>query len=148
MSTASVSCTKCGTQFDVKTEYFQKFGSDPFCQDCLIHTECQSCNRGLRLQPSRYKELGGDPIVCTDCDQGANATATTAESSSGTSFWSGLSIGEKIVFPILLIAFIGTLGLAAFAEVNGGSVETPLLLPILILLYWTYRRGKKNSANN
>ncbi|WP_224338219.1 hypothetical protein [Haloprofundus halobius] len=147
MSTASVSCTKCGQQFDVKTEYFQKFGSDPFCQDCLIHTECQSCKRGLRLQPSRYKELGGDPVVCTDCDQGISSS-TTAGSSSGTSFWSGLTIGEKIVFPILLIAFVGILGIAAFAEMNGGSVETPLLLPILILLYWTYRRGKKNRSSN
>jgi len=145
MSTANVSCTKCGKQFEVKTEYFQKFDSDPFCQDCLIHTECQSCNRGLRLEPSRYKELGGDPIICTDCDKGSSSTTSTG--SSGSSFWSGLSIGEKIVFPILLVAFIGILSIAIFANMNGGNVETPLLLPILILLYWTYRRGKKNSAD-
>jgi len=147
MSTASVSCTQCGEQFEVKTEYFEKFGSDPFCQDCVIHTECQSCNRGLRLQPSRYKELGGDPVVCTDCDQ-AGSTSTSTESSSSGSFWSGLSIGEKIVFPILLIAFVGLLGLAIMAKMYGGNVETPLLLPLLLLLYWTYRRGKKNSSSS
>lgn len=147
MSMASVSCTKCGTQFEVKTEYFQKFGSDPFCQDCLIHTECQSCKRGLRLQPSRYKEIGGDPVICTDCEKETSA-ATASESPTSGTFWSGLSIGEKIVFPILLVAFIGLLGISALAGMSDINVDAPLLLPLLLLLYWTYRRGKKNSSTS
>lgn len=145
MSVADVSCTKCGTPFQVKTDYFQKFGTDPLCQDCVIHTECQSCKRGLRLLPSRYQELGGDPVVCKGCEDVSQTTSTTTRS-SGSSFWSGLSIGEKIVFPLLVVAFVGILGVAAYAEMNGGNVDTPLLLPILVLLYWTYRRGKKNSS--
>lgn len=145
MSTASVSCTNCGDQFNVKTEYFQKFGSDPYCQDCLIHTECNSCNRGLRLQPSQYRELGGEPVTCTSCAQGAPSTTTT-KSRSGGSFWSGLSIGEKIIFPILLVAIVGLLAVVILVEGSGGDASAPILLPMLILLYWTYRRGKKNST--
>lgn len=147
MSTADVSCTNCGKQFNVKTEYFQKFGSDPYCQNCLIHTECNSCDRGLRLQPSRYRELGGEPVICTNCEQDASTT-TTAESHSRSSFWSGLSIGEKIVFPILLVGVVGLLSMLVLAEINGGEASAPILLPMTILLYWTYRRGKKNSTDN
>lgn len=147
MSSAAVSCTRCGTRFEVETAYFQTYGNDPFCQDCLIHTACQSCGRGLRLQPSRYQELGGDPVVCTDCD-GAAARTPTNDSLSNGSFWTGLSFGEKVAFPVLLVAFVGILGTAAYAEMNGGNVDAPILLPILILLYWTYRRGKKNSSGS
>lgn len=146
MSTASVSCTNCGKQFNVKTEYFQKFGSDPYCQDCLIHTECNSCNRGLRLQPSQYRELGGEPVVCATCGQDASSPTTT-ESRSGESFWSGLSIGEKIIFPILLVAIVGLLAVVVLIEGSGGEASAPILLPMLILLYWTYRRGKKNRTD-
>jgi len=144
MSTADVSCTNCGKDFEVQTEYFQKFGSEPYCQNCLVHTECQSCGQGLRLQPSRYKELGGDPVVCTDCQP---SQSDSSSSSSGSTFWSGLSTGEKIVFPILLVAFLGVGGLAAYTAINGGDPEGTGLLGISILLYWTYRRGKKNSTS-
>lgn len=147
MSTASVSCTNCEKQFNVKTEYFQKFGSDPYCQDCLIHTECNSCNRGLRLQPSQYRELGGEPVICASCGQGASSTTTT-ESHSGGSFWSGLSLGEKIVFPLLSVAIVGLLAVVILIEGTGGEASAPILLPMIILLYWTYRRGKKNSTDD
>lgn len=143
MSSAQVTCANCDKRFEVDTRYFRKFGDDPFCRDCLIHTECQSCNRGLRLEPSRYQELGGDPVACTDCAQ-----QSRAGSSERRSFWAGLTVGEKIVFPILLIAFLGLGGLALYVETNGGETSVPLLSGILILLYWTYRRGKKNAPGS
>lgn len=162
MGQADVTCTKCGTPFQVDTRYFQVFGEEPFCQDCLIHTECQSCGRGLRLQPSRYQELGGDPVVCTDCDGGQSGAASTGPSTSGTAptrsstsgtsstqtssgrFWSGLSIGEKIVLPILLAAFLGMVGLALLANANGGEFSSPAIGGVGFLLFWLYRRGRKN----
>ncbi|ACV47966.1 MULTISPECIES: hypothetical protein [Halomicrobium] len=163
MGQADVTCTKCGTAFQVDTRYFQIYGEEPFCQDCLIHTECQSCGRGLRLQPSRYQELGGNPVVCTDCDGGQPAVSTsqtstsgapsTRSSASGTSstqtstsgtFWSGLSIGEKIVFPILLAGFVGMVALALLANANGGEFASPAIGGVGFLLFWLYRRGKKN----
>lgn len=144
MGVANVTCTKCGVNFEVDTKYFQIFGEDPFCQNCLIHTKCQSCDRGLRLEPSRYKELGGDPIVCVDCDD-VTPEPSNEKGTGSSSFWSGLTIGEKIVFPVLLAAFVGLGSLAMFAEMNGGEVSTPLLGGLFFLLYWTYRRGKKNS---
>lgn len=147
MSTANVSCTNCGKQFEVKTNYFQKFGSDPYCQDCLIHTECNACNRGLRIQPSQYRELGGEPVVCTTCEQGT-ASTPTPEPQSGGSFWSGLSIGEKIVFPILSVAIVGLIAVMLLVESNGGEASAPILLPMVLLLYWTYRRGKKNRTDS
>jgi hypothetical protein len=163
MGQADVTCTKCGTAFQVDTRYFQIFGEEPFCQDCLIHTECHSCGRGLRLQPSRYQELGGDPVVCTDCDSGqpggsqtppstsetstqqsSTSTPPTTQTSSDGTFWSGLTIGEKIVFPVLLAAFLGMVGLALLANANGGEFSSPAIGGVGFLLFWLYRRGKKN----
>jgi len=151
MGKASVNCTKCGKGFEVDTRYFQIFGEDPFCQDCLIHTECQSCGRGLRLQPSRFQELGGDPIICTDCGQQSSSSSSSprqqsqssAQSSSTGSFWSGLSFGEKVVFPLLFVALLGMSWLALVANLNGGEFSGPIA-GVTFLLIWLHRRGKKN----
>ncbi|MDS0283487.1 hypothetical protein [Haloarcula onubensis] len=153
MGQANVNCIKCDKDFQVDTRYFQIFGEDPICRDCAIHTECQSCNRGLRLAPSRYQELGGGPVICTDCDQQPSASpaaqgqqnrSSSARSSSGGSFWTGLSIGEKIVFPLLLAALLGMGWLALSAELNGGEFSGPIA-GVTVLLVWLHRRGKKNS---
>jgi len=143
MSTARVTCTGCQKEFDVPTEYFQKFGREPYCRDCLIHTECQSCGDGLRIQPSRFQELGGDPVVCTGCQSTDESSSTMAS----RTFWAGLSTGEKIVFPILLVVLVVALGLVANSAMNGGDPSGAGLTGVLILLYWTYRRGRKNRPN-
>ncbi|WP_324663925.1 hypothetical protein [Haloarcula sediminis] len=152
MGQADVNCIKCDKNFQVDTRYFQKFGEDPVCRDCAIHTECQSCSRGLRLAPSRYQELGGDPVICTDCDQQPSAPSaaqaqqsrpSSAQSSSGGSFWTGLSIGEKIVFPVLFVALVGMAYLELFANLNGDAFTTPIA-GVTVLLVWLYRRGRKH----
>lgn len=138
MSTASVTCSNCGKQLELNTGYFKKYGEDPFCQDCLIHTECNSCGRGLRLEPSRYKELGGDPVICTDCEP----SQTTSSSRSGVTFWSGLSSGEKILFLVVLIALLGRGSYIALTSMNGGATEGGGLLGLTLILYWISRRGR------
>jgi len=54
-------------------------------------------------------------------------------------------VGEKVLFPILLVIFLGGGSLALLAEMNGVDTSAPGLAFVLILLLWTYRRGKKNS---
>ena len=152
MGKANVNCIKCNKNFQVDTRYFQIFGEDPICRDCAIHTECQSCSRGLRLAPSRYQELGGGPVICNDCDQqpsassasqGQQSGSSSAQSSSSGSFWTGLSIGEKIVFPLLLAALLGMGWLELFANLSGDAFNTPIA-GVTFLLIWLYRRGSKN----
>lgn len=117
MSSADVNCGKCGKQFRVSAEYFQRYGEDPYCHDCLIHTECRHCGKGLRIQPSRYQELGGEPVSCTDCSASTGGNGR----SSDTWFWHGLTEGEKLIFPVLALLFIGALGIVATIEMNGGN---------------------------
>jgi nitrate reductase NapE component len=88
--------------------------------------------------------LGGDPVICGDCERDQHSTTATGS----LSFWSGLTVGEKIVFPILSVAFVGLLAAVALSAANGGDPEAPILLPILLLLYWTYRRGKSNAGSD
>lgn len=132
-SEVNVSCSKCGESFYVKTRYFNLYGEEPFCQDCRVHTQCNSCNKGLRLMPSRYRELGGDPVVCISC-----AKENTTDRSK--SFWNGLSIGEKIVFPICL-AILGFNILLMATGAESGF----LTLSALLIAVWIYQRGKRNG---
>jgi hypothetical protein len=126
----AVSCVQCGENFSTHPRYFEKFGHEPVCNDCLVHTECSNCGTGLRLSHSRFSELGGNPVVCTDC---------SASESQGTWFWHGLTIGEKIVFPIAA----GLLAFNVLLAVNGAS-DSFLALPALVFTGWIYRRGRRN----
>lgn len=148
MPEVDVNCQNCNKEFSVDTEYFEIFGKDPYCQNCLIHTKCQSCERPLRIQPSQYQRVGGDPVVCTQCGQIEQSKRSSPSDTrkSNNSFWNGLTIGEKIVFPILILIFVGLMAFLALAEIRGYDVSAGILPPsLLILIYWTYRRGKKNK---
>lgn len=59
------------------------------------------------------------------------------------SFWAGLSIGEKIALPLLVLALIGVLASIAIYDASGG-IWPPLLLGLII---WTVWRGKKNTGD-
>lgn len=163
MGIATVNCNMCGVGMELDTKYFRVFGEEPFCRDCLVHTRCRECNDGLRLQPSKYQDLGGDPVVCASCGGGSSrersggtqrtseSTTTTVEnrssstSSKGRTFWAGLTPGEKVVFPlaILLLGFL-LLGLAR-VEANGGTADAGIWPAfLLIIIVWTYWRGRKN----
>ena len=145
MPSVDVNCQKCGTEFSVDTEYFEVFGKDPFCQDCLIHTKCQSCDRPLRLEPSEYQRVGGDPVTCKQCEQTHQQTSSNGGFLQGT-FWEGLSTGEKIVFPILVVLLVTVLGFLALAAKQGYNTDAGIVpAGLLFLTYWTYRRGKKNK---
>lgn len=144
MSVAQVDCIQCGIPFEVRTEYFQKYGPDPRCFDCVIHTECHDCGCGLRLLPSRYQELGGDPVVCMDCDE---ASSTTRRANEKTSFWYGLTPGEKIVFPGVVLVFVASIGLLITEpQVTTDNVGRALATCTL-LAAWIIHRGKKNNPN-
>lgn len=140
MPTAEVQCTKCGKHFNIPTNYFQRYGEQPFCDDCLVHTQCQNCGKGLRLQPSKYREVGGEPVVCTTCAPDGGS------SNGGKWFWHGLTNGEKVIFPILVVLFIGALSLAAAAEMSGGEAGGFALTGLLVLILWTYSRGRRNAG--
>lgn len=151
MPSVDVNCQQCGKGFSVDTEYFEMFGRDPYCQDCLIHTKCKSCGRPLRLEPSKYHQLGGDPVICQQCAQAEKQASSNDEVSSnggwlqGT-FWGGLTIGEKIVFPLLILVLVGILGALAMAEMGGQDADAGIIpAGLLVLIYWTYRRGNKNK---
>jgi hypothetical protein len=133
-----VDCTACGDSFQVATEYFEVFGSDPFCEDCLIHTNCNSCKKGLRLEPSDYREIGGEPVHCKDCG---------VPEQKQTTFWDGLSIGEKIVFPLLILFTAAVAIVGSLYVLRGGSPEpvAKIGVPALGLTLWTYSRGIENS---
>jgi hypothetical protein len=126
----SVSCTNCGSEFLIRPWYFRKFGDEPFCSDCLAHTECANCGTGLRLLYSRFNEFGGNPVFCTDCG---------ATESQDSWFWDGLSIGEKIVFPVGVLLLL----LNVWLLMNGASDDV-LALPALVITGWIYIRGKRN----
>ncbi|WP_380679166.1 DnaJ domain-containing protein [Salinigranum sp. GCM10025319] len=128
----SVSCTNCETTFSIQPEYVRKFGDEPFCSDCLVHTECATCGTGLRILHSKFNELGGNPVFCTNCG------ATESRSSW---FWDGLSIGEKIVFPIAVCLLLFNLWLL----MNGASDDI-LAFPALVVTGWVYLRGKRNTT--
>ncbi|ELZ12108.1 hypothetical protein C478_10928 [Natrinema thermotolerans DSM 11552] len=146
MSVAKVECNQCGRTFEVNTEYFQKYGSDPFCPDCLIHTDCENCGRGLRLRPSRYQELGGDPIICSQCDQRSKPQGTRREKKK-TSFWYGLTPGEKIIFPVVVLVGIGALlSMFVYPDVTGEQVGSAIGACFL-LTFWMISRGEKNNPN-
>lgn len=139
MSVAQVECNRCQRTFDVSTEYFQKYGSDPFCGDCIVHTECKRCGCGLRLQPSRYQELGGDPLVCTNCNQQVDSSQA-----GKTSFWYGLTTGEKIVFPIVIVVGLMSL-LVLYTEPNAPAEQVGKVVGIcLFFSFWIVHRGEKN----
>ncbi len=151
MSVAEVECTQCGRGFEVDTTYFQTYGTDPFCPDCLIHTECHDCGRGLRLQPSRYGELGGDPVICTDCGQSRPShrenAPPAARPAAKPSFWHGLTIGEKILFPIVVLVGIASVfALVWYPEVTARNVGS-LIAGCVILMFWLLARGEKNTPN-
>jgi hypothetical protein len=158
MSRVEADCGRCGVTERIDSTYFRVFGDDFYCEDCLIHTRCQRCQGGLRLRPSRYQNLGGDPVVCSDCGSSATSSQSTptgsgaappettqSTPSGSSSFWDGLTRGEKVVFPILLLLFLGYGSIAVLGAQNGADIDGTPLAGLLILLVWTYRRGKKNG---
>lgn len=148
MSVAAVTCENCGTEFEVETSYFQVFGRDPYCRDCLVHTRCRSCDRGLRLEPSDHEAVGGDPVWCTDCGHPAQSQSPGTGLLAGT-FWEGLTLGEKVVFPVLAILLLAILGYLTQAGIQGQEADAGIIpVGLLILLGWTYRRGKRNRSGS
>lgn len=132
MSIVTANCNRCGETLEVETIYFQKYGSVPYCDDCRIHTQCTRCGEGIRLQPSRYQDLGGDPLICTSCDD----RKSNQHQSSGWFdwFWPGLTIGEKIVLPIATLALIGALVAVIWdPELTVSRASSALAWPIVII---------------
>jgi hypothetical protein len=147
---AETACGNCGKQLSIRTKYFQVFGETAICGDCAAHTQCVSCEKPLRIALEKFRAMGGDPIQCAECAKQASQADSQIQSTTAEkpSFWSGLSIGEKIIFIPLLIGFLGATGLAVLMGSAGVSPEYPVkaAAPLFLLLYWTYSRGKKNSV--
>ncbi|APX95499.1 hypothetical protein SAMN05421809_0633 [Natronorubrum daqingense] len=146
MSIAQVECTRCEHSFEVDTEYFRRYGADPFCADCLIHTVCYQCNRGLRLQPSRYQELNGDPVVCTDCDPQPEIEPPRAPTET-PSFWQGLTTGEKVLFPLVVLIGLVAIGATLVDPATPTTDVSRVVATCAIIAVWIYSRGRKNKID-
>lgn len=134
MSVAKVECNHCKRTFEVDTEYFQKYGSDPFCADCLVHSECEACGRGIRLQPSKYRELGGEPLVCADCSQQTRSSQTQQLSENDSSS-NKLTTGEKIVSWIAALVAGGLLFVALInPEIQINQVGPVIATCVIVII--------------
>lgn len=134
-------CSGCGDQLAISGEYRALFGDTPFCQDCVVHTACQSCSTGLRVKPARFEELGGDPIVCRACAEAAESEQSGSQSWAKRLF----SVKTAALVVVALVALVAlqmpaTTGFEADAMEGAGQIGGAVLF-----LYLMVGRGKNSE---
>ena len=152
------SCQRCGRELYVRSNYIDKYDSNVYCQDCRIHTECNNCGRGLRLRPSRYQRLGGDPLICEYCNQNHQGRECRKSREQQQSqqikvenkdpiFWAGLRGWERVVFILLVILFLSyPLGYLQFGT-DALRAGFPLILAHLYITHKLHKKGKENAPS-
>ena len=109
MSRVQVRCRNCGRVSEVDSQYFQVFGDDFFCENCLVHTQCASCDRGLRISPEEFQSLGGDPLYCKGCSQNRRIQKNNESNEKNTTSGSSYDVVEIIGLVALITLSVAVL---------------------------------------
>ncbi|WP_236995979.1 hypothetical protein [Natronorubrum daqingense] len=84
--------------------------------------------------------------MCTDCDPQPEIEPPRAPTET-PSFWQGLTTGEKVLFPLVVLIGLVAIGATLVDPATPTTDVSRVVATCAIIAVWIYSRGRKNKID-